>query len=194
MSSCLCGATIKKNYIKILVSSSLCGGIKEIKMKPIKQIKPFLVLTLFAILAVLVMFSPSWAATYCVDVTNGNDSNLGTSQVAPWKTLSKVKASNFQPGDHILFKRGETWRGLLTVPSSGSAGSPIIFGAYGSGNKPIINGAHLFVPGSSWKLHSGNIWKVDLTIKPSQVFFDTTRGSEESGIGGLDAAIELYCY
>jgi hypothetical protein len=39
-----------------------------------------------------------------------------------WKTISKVNNSRFQPGDFILFKRGETWREQLVVPYSGSRG------------------------------------------------------------------------
>ncbi len=72
--------------------------------------------------AVLVSFylhSVGWAATYYVDATNGNDSNNGTSESTPWKTISKVSASRFNPGDQILFKRGQIWRGQLIPPSSG---------------------------------------------------------------------------
>ena len=94
----------RKNKYISLGSSRLCGRIKGIEMKSIIQIKPLFMLTLFAILFVLVTFSPSWATTYYVDVTNGNDSNLGTSESAPWKTIAKVKKSQFQPGGFILFK------------------------------------------------------------------------------------------
>ncbi len=78
-----------------------------------------------------------WSATYYVDATNGNDSNPGTSESVPWKTIAKVNSSQFQSGDFIIFKRGEIWREQLNVPSSGSPGNPITFGAYGSGNRPI---------------------------------------------------------
>jgi hypothetical protein len=82
-------------------------------------------------------------ATYYVDATSGSDSANGTSDSTPWKTIAKVNSSSFSAGDSILFKKGETWREQLTVPSSGSSGSPITFGAYGSGAKPIINGADI---------------------------------------------------
>lgn len=84
-----------------------------------------------------------WAATYYVDSTNGNDSNPGTSYSSPWKTIAKVNASTFVPGDSVLFKRGEVWRERLRVPSSGSSVNPITFGAYGTGNKPLISGADI---------------------------------------------------
>ena len=53
--------------------------------------------------------------TYYVDATGGSDNNDGTG--APWQTVAKVNATTFQPGDSILFKRGETWTGTrLLVP------------------------------------------------------------------------------
>jgi hypothetical protein len=51
-----------------------------------------------------VLFS---ATTYYVDATNGNDRNNGLSPSTPWKTIAKVNASRFQPGNQILIKRGE---------------------------------------------------------------------------------------
>ncbi|HZK71858.1 MAG TPA: right-handed parallel beta-helix repeat-containing protein, partial [Clostridia bacterium] len=72
---------------------------------------------------------------------NGNDANSGTSTSSAWKTISKVNNSIFQPGDYILFKRGEVWREQLVVPSSGIQGNPIVFEDYGTGEKPRITTA-----------------------------------------------------
>ena len=63
-------------------------------------------------------------------------------------------------GDTISFKRGETWREQLTVPVSGSAGSPITFGAYGTGAAPILDGADLL---ASWTSEPVNIAGEDFT-------------------------------
>ena len=77
--------------------------------------------------------------TYYVDATDGDDTRAGTSEGTAWKTIGKVNSSAFLPGDSVVFKRGETWSGTtLTVPSSGSHGSPITFGAYGSGALPVL--------------------------------------------------------
>src|SRR5690606_26556748 len=46
--------------------------------------------------------------------------------------------SSLQPGDAVLFKRGETFYGSIYISKSGSSGSPIKIGAYGSGSKPVI--------------------------------------------------------
>lgn len=72
--------------------------------------------------------------------TTGNDTNSGTTVDAPWATIEKVNSSTFSPGDGVFFKRGETWNENLVVPSSGSADGVIIFGAYGAGNNPILDG------------------------------------------------------
>lgn len=81
-------------------------------------------------------------STYYVD-TAGSDGATGLSEVAAWATVAKVNASTFLPDDSILFKRGCTWREMLLVPSSGTDGSPITFGAYSSGANPIINGSDI---------------------------------------------------
>ena len=99
-----------------------------------------------------------------MDATNGNDANAGVSQTTPWKTIAKVNASKFNPGDQILFKMGETWREQLTVSYSGSSGNPITFGAYGSGNKPKILGSVDLSGSSNWQQYSSSIWRSVTTI------------------------------
>jgi hypothetical protein len=129
-----------------------------------------------------IMCSIGWTATYYVDATNGNDGNSGISLSTSWKTIAKVNASNFNPGDQILFKRGEIWREQLTVPSSGSAGNPITFGAYGSGNAPIINGSDLV---SSWQNYTSTIYKASLSNQPQLVHMNNvklTQGSNENSL------------
>ena len=83
------------------------------------------------------------AATYYVDncLVTGSDSNNGTSASTPWLTIAHVNAQTFTPGDSILFRRGCLWHEKLLPPSSGSSGSQITFADYGSGNKPILDGA-----------------------------------------------------
>ncbi len=86
---------------------------------------------------------------YYVDATAGNDSNSGLTTALPWKTLSKVNAASFTPGDRIHLKRGEVWRETLTVPASG-----LTIDDYGTGDQPEINGA-LVLKGEwspSWEL------------------------------------------
>jgi hypothetical protein len=87
------------------------------------------------------------AASYYVDSTSGSDSNSGTSSAAPWKSLGKVNSTAFQAGDTINFKRGSIWTGTtLLIDSSGVAGNPITYQAYGTGNRPEI-----VAPSGNWQ-------------------------------------------
>ena len=47
-------------------------------------------------------------------------------------------ARRSSPGDNVYFKAGETWRETLMPPDSGSSGSRITTGKYGSGANPIL--------------------------------------------------------
>jgi hypothetical protein len=76
------------------------------------------------------------AATYYVDDTGGNNSNLGTSTDQAWQNFTKLNATTFSAGDAILFKRGGTWTGRWSVLGNGTSESHITVGAYGSGAMP----------------------------------------------------------
>jgi hypothetical protein len=88
---------------------------------------------------------------------SGSDSNSGTDPSSPWQTIDKVNSfRNFSSGDNILFKRGDTFYGSIIIFKSGSPGSPITYGAYGSGVKPVVTG---FTDVTSWNNLGGNIWE-----------------------------------
>jgi len=80
------------------------------------------------------------ATQYYVDASAGNDGNSGTSPETAWKTLEKVNATTFQPGDKILLKSSSVWHGQLWPKGSGVEGHPIIVDMYGDGVKPVISG------------------------------------------------------
>jgi parallel beta-helix repeat protein len=122
----------------------------------------------------IILIQPAiiFSASYYVDVF-GNDQNDGTSVNTPWQTISKVNSVIFLPGDQILFKRGGIWFETLVVPSSGTAQSPIVFGDYGDGELPVIDGTnvrssciyvhtknHIIIKNFSVKNNNGNgtIW------------------------------------
>src|SRR5690554_715435 len=96
--------------------------------------------------------------TYYVSSSSGDDSNNGTSQSSPWKTLNKVNSFNFQPGDIILLRRGDVWNDILNINNSGTENNYILFGAYHSGSKPIISAG----TSSQYSLKiSGNYIKIE---------------------------------
>lgn len=98
--------------------------------------------------------------TYYVDHIGGDDGLGGTTQQTAWKTLTKVNATTFQPGDSILFKSGGAWSGKLHPKGSGAAGSPIVIDKYGTGNKPIINGGGLIGTGAVY-LYNQQYWEIN---------------------------------
>lgn len=100
---------------------------------------------------------PLVSVTYYVD-PNGSDAEAGTSTGTAWATVAKVNGSSFNPTDIILFKRGGVWNESLVVPSSGTSGNEITFGAYGTGANPIITG---FTTVTS-PTHAGNIWSKNI--------------------------------
>ena len=77
---------------------------------------------------------------YYIDGLSGNDANSGTAESEAWQSLEKVNATEFGPGDKILFRAGSIWAGQLWPKGSGAEGTPIVIDQYGDGNKPIING------------------------------------------------------
>jgi hypothetical protein len=67
--------------------------------------------------------------------SHGNDGHPGTKE-SPWRTLAPVTNYPFSPGDTVFFARGARFTGGFIVSSSGKAGKPITFTAYGSGEAP----------------------------------------------------------
>ncbi|HET6558297.1 MAG TPA: hypothetical protein VFG54_13345, partial [Prolixibacteraceae bacterium] len=119
-------------------------------------------LTKKALLSLLtVLFSMAgYSATYYVSST-GNDANSGQSSSSPWKSLSKVNAFTLMPGDQVLFQRGNTFYGTLTVKNSGTSSAPIVFGAYGTGNNPVISG---FTTLTSWTSYGNGIYYATVDV------------------------------
>ncbi len=111
-----------------------------------------------AMLAMLIasLCVPAMAATYYVS-TAGSDSNAGTSPEAAWATLRRVNAAPLLPGDKVLLRRGDQWRGSLR-PKSGHEGAPITYGAYGTGPKPVILGSVDRSNPADWKHEGGALW------------------------------------
>jgi parallel beta-helix repeat protein len=123
-------------------------------------------------LSILVLFTYTVNATVYYVSNSGNDSNAGTSESLPWKTLTKVNSFTPKAGDQILFKRGDEWTGSITVKASGTSSSRITYGAYGTGNKPKIYGSEVI---TGWTLHSGNIYKTTFNTQINQLFIDDVR-------------------
>ena len=104
----------------------------------------------------------SFAATYYIS-NAGNDANTGLTKTQTWKTLDKINGTNLTPGDSILFKRGDSWFGQL-LPKSGNSSAPVTYGAYGTGEKPLLHMSVNLNNASDWTEESSNIWKTTNTV------------------------------
>jgi hypothetical protein len=124
---------------------------------------------LLTLVALLFSVPAVWAATYYVDATNGNDLNNGLSISTAWKTLAKLNASTFAPGDQILLKRGELWRENILLGWSGLPDNPILFAAYGTGDRPIVTGSQ---PITEWTPAGGNIFLATVPAETLKVFYN----------------------
>lgn len=111
-------------------------GVLSIKLKTM----PTLLRPAGLLLSVLLLTIPADAATYHVSSSDGDDANPGT-EAAPWRSLAKVNATPFTPGDSILLRRGDTWTGggLVVTRGGTSDTARITYGAYGAGAKPVID-------------------------------------------------------
>ena len=135
---------------------------------------------LAAIAVVCALGHVASGATYYVDATNGDDTKDGQTGATAWKTVAKVNGSSFAPGDQILLKRGEVWRESLVPASSGAAGNPVRFDAYGSGEAPTLTG-HLPLPSPAWTLDSVNVWKATATTNSMfWVLFGSLWGNKQT--------------
>lgn len=108
--------------------------------------------TVFCLLQAGVVFSVpgsgasgNAASDYFVSA-DGSDTNDGRSPESAWRSLTRLERYPLQPGDRVLFRRGDTWRDQLTISSPGTADAPIRYGAYGEGPQPRIAGTVPITP------------------------------------------------
>ncbi|MFK8164846.1 MAG: right-handed parallel beta-helix repeat-containing protein [Lewinella sp.] len=137
------------------------------------------------------------ATNYYIDATNGDDSNNGLTPATAWQTLLSLEAVTFNPapGDSILLKRGEVWRGeQLRTNLISTADEPLIYSNYGptSDSLPMISSVGT-LPGSleptNWTEVSPNIWALDLDLNPSRILLDAEevlRADDPAELGTTD--------
>lgn len=117
-------------------------------MKILTVKSTFFSLTAFALLAVFLLNSSTTFATQYYVSNAGNDSNNGTSQNTPFKTLAKVNSLTLKPGDKVLLKGGNSFTSAnnsvgIKIKNSGTAQAPIEINSYG-GSKATINASSTF--------------------------------------------------
>ena len=88
-----------------------------------------------------VFLDKSLATNYYLS-SRGSDNADGRSPGKAWQTIEKINRESvrFKPGDSILFKRGDTFFGTLTILKSGTKEKPIVYTSFGKGENPVITG------------------------------------------------------
>lgn len=95
-------------------------------------------------------------ATYYISDSEGNDSNNGTSEGTPWKTLGRLSSATINAGDSVLLRCGDVWQEqFLNIIGQGTSGNRITYGSYGIGSKPKISGLRTI---TSWVNEGGGIY------------------------------------
>ena len=130
------------------------------------------------IVVYLSIISNLQAVSYYFSSSTGLDSYSAIqakNQSTPWQTINKLNSimGALLPGDSVLFKRGDSFPGSITVGVSGTAGHPITFGSYGTAtSKPKLDG-RLDLTG--WTDLGGHIWEVtnnSLTSQPTALMIN----------------------
>ncbi|MBE6705686.1 MAG: hypothetical protein E7583_10505 [Ruminococcaceae bacterium] len=126
-------------------------------------------------------YSEAYGNIYYVS-ENGDDNNEGLSPETPLKTLEKASSLDLLPGDAVLFKRGETFRGTL----KGKQG--VIYSAYGEGKKPVItNSLRNYADPDIWEeTEVKNVYKltIPLTNDVGVIVFNEGEAWSEKRIKG----------
>lgn len=119
------------------------------------------------------------AEVYYVDGLEGNDASTGESEIAAWKSISRLNSHTFQPGDTILFRRGREWYEV----SLKIRARELTIGSYGEGPLPRLIGSVIV---SSWGTASNGIyrahvkqdWGVQLVKEKGGRFYKWSRNME----------------
>lgn len=123
----------------------------------------------FSLLVFLfVVMAPGAFATDYYFSNSGNDSNSGTTPESPLKSLARASTMRLAPGDRLLFKRGEVFRGTLLMFSSGTVADPITIGSYGDGNDAVIKGSEYI---NNWTPVGNGIYRAACAVYPQMVFY-----------------------
>lgn len=118
-------------------------------------------------------------ATYYVKAAGGT--GAGTSDGTAW-SYAHFKSRTLAAGDTVLFNRGDVFYGdgLYTLNQTGTESNRITFGAYGTGDKPIVTG---FSTLTGWTLHTTGIYYKDVPAYATTTGVSKLRTVTVDGIG-----------
>lgn len=122
--------------------------------------------SLLAVIWLCCAVSQANALTYYIESNGGDDARDGLKPETSWQTLDRVNRAELSPGDRVLFRRGQVWRGQL-LPKSGTSGAVITYGAYGAGPKPVLLGSVDVSKAEHWERVEDGLWATRFAGKSS---------------------------
>ena len=103
---------------------------------------------------------------YYVDVSKGNDKNLGNSWLQPFKSIGRA-VQNLNAGDTVVIKPG-VYKERITISAQGLPENRILIGPAGKG-EVIIDAS---MPIGPWEEFSAGVYKARCEKKPRSIVVD----------------------
>lgn len=133
--------------------------------------------------------------TYYIS-NSGDDSSDGLSESTPIKSISRLNEIELNPGDQVLFNRGDLFRGYPQI-FGGSETAWIRYSSYGEGEKPIITGSVDVGDEELWvRSNETNIWHSTIqsaTYEVGALYLGSeTFGSKKWEEGELKSSGDFY--
>lgn len=116
--------------------------------------------------------------TYYIDSRDGSSLNSGLNEGEALSDYRQIK--KIEPGDIVLFRRGSVFRRGIFSPD-GAPGKPILYGAYGEGEKPVFYGSVNVSDPKLWMEREPNIWQYTGALG-SEVCNVVFNGGENCGL------------
>ncbi len=131
------------------------------------------------------------ATNYYLSSSLGNDANSGLSPHEAWASLERANSQALLPGDSLLLRRGDVFRGTLRIRQSGAPGRHIYLGAYGEGEKPVISGTEP-ISGiwSSTEVNGVLAWMTSYSRAPSFLYY----AGKDYHVARMPDGINVYYY
>ncbi|MGB1191777.1 MAG: right-handed parallel beta-helix repeat-containing protein [Pseudomonadales bacterium] len=128
----------------------------------------------------------AYAADYFISSTQGNDVNDGATAASAFYSLAKINSLNLLPGDRVLFKSGDQWKGMFWPKGSGTQALPIHIGSYGGEAPAIIDGDGFQASILIFNDDYYEISNLELTNEASYLDAINGQAKKLSGFGGQE--------
>lgn len=132
---------------------------------------------------------------YYISSKTGNDDNDGLTPKTAWATADAILLNSFRfkEGDAVLFERGCVFRTTSQIFCK----TGLAYGAYGSGDKPVIYGSvrNYSYPGLWTPSKKKNVWKMTLTLEDAGIIvFDHGKavGDKKNGLLAVTENYDFY--